>query len=141
MSEIQLFQAYADAFEATYEDDNWNRLESFFAEDAEYDPGDGIKAIGRSAVIDRLRGAVNGLDKKFDTRDLSSEPPSLDGNTVSLKWMMTLCKQGTPDLILSGVENISYADGTIKSMQDVFDDGTAETLGHWMAAHEDVLHS
>lgn len=141
MSEIQLFQQYADAFEATYEDDNWNRLESFFAEDAEYDPGDGVKSVGRSAVIDRLRAAVNGLDRKFDTRALRSEKPSLDGNTVALRWVMTLCKQGTPDLVLSGVEYVIYTDGAIKSMQDVFDDGTAETLGGWMAAHQDALNS
>ena len=141
MSELERFQAYADAFEETYVDDNWSRLEAYFADDAEYDPGDGIKSVGRDAVIARLRDAVNGLDRRFDSRILDAEAPTLDGNTVSLKWNMTLRKAGAPDLNLSGVEKVSYADGAIKSMQDVFDEGTVEALHGWMAAHGDSLES
>ena len=41
MTNLERFQAYADAFEATYADDDWQRLEEYFTTDAVYAPGDG----------------------------------------------------------------------------------------------------
>lgn len=139
MSYIDQFQAYADAFEKTYEDDNWQRLEEYFTPDAIYAPGDGTEAVGRDQVIAQLRDGINGLDRRFDSRALSASPPSLDGNTVSLSWQLTLSKQGTPDFTATGVEYATFTDGAISRMEDVFDEGVAETLGAWMAAHGDSL--
>ena len=36
MSIVDRYQAYADAFEESFEDDSWSRLEEFFTEDAVY---------------------------------------------------------------------------------------------------------
>ena len=139
MSNLDRFQAYADAFEETYADDNWQRLEQFFTADAVYAPGDGTEAIGRDQVLARLRDGVNGLDRRFDGRALSATPPSAEGDTVSLSWQLTLSKAGTPDLAASGVEHATFTDGAISRLEDVFDEGTAEGLGEWMAAHGDSL--
>tara|TARA_B110001469_G_C9502074_1_gene250652 strand:+ start:373 stop:531 length:159 start_codon:yes stop_codon:yes gene_type:complete len=51
MTNLERFQAYADAFEETYSDDNWQRLEEFFTADAVYAPGDGTEAVGRDQVF------------------------------------------------------------------------------------------
>ena len=37
MSIADRYQAYAEAFEVTYEDDDWTRIEPFFTEDAVYE--------------------------------------------------------------------------------------------------------
>ena len=89
MNHLEQFQAYADAFEETYVDDNWQRLEEYFTPDAVYAPGDGTEAVGRDQVLARLRDGVNGLDRRFDSRALSASQPSLDGDTVSLAWQLT----------------------------------------------------
>ena len=50
MSILERYQGYAAAFEQTYEDDDWSRIEPFFAEGAVYE-GDPT-AHGRAAVLD-----------------------------------------------------------------------------------------
>ena len=37
MSIVDRYQAYADAFEQSYEDDDWSHVEPFFTEDAVYE--------------------------------------------------------------------------------------------------------
>lgn len=139
MSNLERFQAYADAFEETYADDNWQRLEEYFTADAVYAPGDGTEAKGRDEVLARLRDGVNGLDRRFDSRGLTATPPSSEGDTVSLSWQLTLSKAGAPELRATGVEHATYTNGAISRLEDVFDEGVAEDVGGWMAAHGDLL--
>ncbi|MGD8832801.1 MAG: nuclear transport factor 2 family protein [Pseudomonadales bacterium] len=139
MSHVERFQAYADAFEKTYLDDDWQRLEEYFTPDATYAPGDGSKAVGRDQVIAQLRDGVNGLDRRFDSRALSASPPSLEGDTVSLAWKLTLSKQGAPEFTATGIERATFAGSAISCMEDVFDEGVVEALGAWMAAHGESL--
>ena len=139
MSNLEQFQAYAAAFEETYADDDWQRLEKYFTTDAVFAPGDGTEVVGRDQVLTQLRDGVNGLDRRFDSRALDATPPSLEGDTVSLSWQLTLSKTGAPDLTVTGVEHATYTDGAICRLEDVFDEGAAEGLGEWMAAHGDSL--
>ena len=141
MSNLEQFQAYAAAFEDTYADDDWQRLEQYFTADSVYAPGDGTEAVGRDQVIARLRDGVNGLDRRFDSRTLVATPPSAEGDTVSLSWQLTLSKEGVPDLTATGVEHASYVGGAINRLEDIFDAGVAEGVGEWMAAHGDSLGS
>ena len=70
---------YADAFEKTYIDNDWARLTDYFTDDAIYDSGDGTPAEGRSAVLAKLEGAVDGLDRLMDSQTLDFKPPSAEG--------------------------------------------------------------
>jgi hypothetical protein len=140
MSHLEQFQVYAAAFEATYVSDDWQQLEQYFTTDAVYAPGDGTEVIGREQVLAKLREGVNGLDRLFDSRALDATPPSLEDDTVSLSWQLTLSKAGAPDLKVTGVEHATYTGGLISHMEDIFDKGTAENLGKWMAEHEDLLN-
>lgn len=141
MSNLDHFQAYADAFEETYRDDNWQRLERYFAPDAIYVSEDGAQPVGRDQVLEHLREGVNGLDRRFDSRQLEPDPPAEAGDTVSFAWRLTLSKEGLPELIISGVEHLTYVDGVIIRMEDVADQGTMEQLGAWMASHGESLDS
>jgi hypothetical protein len=140
MSHLEQFQAYAASFEETYVNDDWQRLEQYFTADAVYAPGDGTEAIGRDQVLAQLREGINGLDRLFDSRVLNATPPSLEGNIVSLFWQLTLSKAGAPDLTVTGVEHATYTEGLISHLEDIFDEGTAEGLGRWMAEHENLLN-
>jgi len=139
MSYLEQFQAYAAAFEETYVDNNWPRLEKYFTADAIYAPGDGTEAVGREQVLAQLREGIDGLDRLFDSRLLSATPPSVEGDTVTLSWQLILSKADVPDLKVTGVEHATYTDGAISHLEDIFDEGTAKILGGWMNAHEDSL--
>ena len=135
-SNLASFAAYADAFEASLADDDWARLEQYFGKNAICLPGDGTEAVGRSAVIEALRSSVETLERRCDTRELAQAPEiSESGDTVTLKYSLKYTRQGVGEFVLSGYENIQYADGVIVRLEDVFDDPSA--LQAWRSSIRD----
>ncbi len=136
MSILERFAEYAAAFEETFIDDNWQRLEQYFTADAIYLPGDGTEATGRDNVLQTLQDSVNSLDRSFHSRTLGEGPsPTEEGNVVTLIWKLSFKKQGVPDLIISGREFLTYNGDAIQRMEDVFDDGVPEAISEWMQNH------
>ena len=70
MNNAQLFLAYAQAFEETYVDDDWTRLEQFFSPDAAYLPGDGKGICGRDQFFNYLKNNLDTFDRLFDNREV-----------------------------------------------------------------------
>jgi len=72
MDPVKRFIEYAAAFEQAFADDDWARLEPYFAADAIYAVTGGAplggRWEGRKQVLERLRESVNELDRKFDER-------------------------------------------------------------------------
>jgi len=134
MSILDRYQAYADAFELSYEDDDWSRIEPFFTEDAVYDGGD-VEARGRDARLAKLKGGVDGFDRNMDSRTPDFQTPEVDGNTLTMKWTVTYTKAGAPDLAISGVETAVFEGDRIALLRDDFDPEAEKTMGQWMAAH------
>ncbi len=127
------FQAYADAFEQSYADDNWSRLEEYFSEAAVYEGEP--DARGRDAVLAKLRGGVDAFDRRMDTRTPDFETPTVDGNTLTMDWKVSFTKAGAPDLVISGTETAVFEGERIALLRDTFDPDTEKTIGEWMAAH------
>ncbi len=139
MSISDRYEAYAAAFEETFADDDWSRLEQFFTPDATYEPGDGTKIEGREAMLAHIRQSVDSLDRRFDSRDLSVVTPEVDGNQVSVSWTITFKVSGAPDLVMTGKECATFSGDVIEQLEDRFDDGTAEIMQSWMESHGDTL--
>jgi hypothetical protein len=133
MSILERCQAYAAAFEESYTDDDWSRIEPFFTEDAVYE-GD-PDARGRDAVLAKLKNGVDAFDRKMDSREPEFQPPTLDGDTLTMKWTVTYRKAGKPNLVISGVETAVFEGDRIVLLRDEFDPQATKALGEWMAAH------
>ncbi len=133
MSIQDRYQAYAEAFEESYVDDDWNRIEPFFTEDAVYE-GD-PDARGREAVLAKLRGGIDAFDRKMDRRIPDFQTPSVDGNQLVMKWSVTYEKADAPDLVLSGVETAVFEGDRIALLRDDFDPEAQKAIGEWMAEH------
>jgi hypothetical protein len=133
MSIQDRYQAYADAFEESYVDDDWSRIEQYFTENAVYD-GD-PDACGRDAVLAKLKGGVDGFDRKMDKRTPDFQTPSVEGNTLEMKWTVTYQKAGAPDLVISGVETAVFEGDRIARLRDDFDPEAQKAMGEWMAKH------
>ena len=127
------YQAYAEAFEESYEDDDWSRLEQYFTEDAVYE-GD-PDARGRDAVLAKLKGGVDAFDRRMDSRTPDFQEPSVEGDTLTMKWKVTYTKAGAPDLAISGLEQAIFEGDRIKLLRDVFDPEAEKALGEWMQQH------
>ena len=134
MSILDRYQAYADAFEESFEDDDWTRIEPYFTENAVYEGGPD-EAVGRDAVLEKLKGGVDSFDRNMDSRTPDFETPTVDGNTLRMKWAVTYTKAGAPDLVISGVEFATFDGDRIERLRDDFDAEAQKTMGEWMAAH------
>lgn len=137
MSIADRYQAYADAFEESYVDDDWSRIEQYFTQDAVYE-GD-PDAVGRDAVLAKLKGGVDGFDRRMDSRTPDFQTPTIAGDTLTMSWTVTYTKAGAPDLSISGVETAVFEGDRIKSLRDDFDPEAQKALGEWMAKHGAAL--
>jgi hypothetical protein len=133
MSILDRYQAYAAAFEESYTDDDWSRIEPFFTENAVYE-GD-PDARGRDAVLAKLKGGVDAFDRKMDSRAPDFQTPTVDGDTLTMKWAVSYRKAGKPDLVISGTEVAVFEGDQIARLRDDFDPAATKALGEWMAAH------
>jgi len=134
MSILDRYKAYADAFEESYEDDDWSRIEQYFTEDAVYE-GDPEDACGRDAVLEKLKGGVDAFDRKLESRSPDFQTPTVDGNTLTMKWSVTYTKTGAPDLVLTGVETAVFEGDRIARLRDDFAPDASKAMGEWMATH------
>jgi hypothetical protein len=139
MSILDRYRAYADAFEESYVDDDWSRIAPFFAEQAVYE-GD-PDARGRDAVLAKLKNGVDGFDRRMDSRTPDFETPSVEGDTLTMRWKVTYTKSGLPDLVISGVETAVFEGDQIALLRDSFDPEAQKTLEQWMAQHGAALQS
>jgi hypothetical protein len=134
MSIVDRYQAYAEAFEVSYEDDDWSRIEEFFTEDAVYEGGP-EDANGRDDVLAKLKGGVDGLDRLMDSRNPAFDPPTSEGNEVRMTWTVTYEKAGLPDLVISGVETATFDGDRMSRLRDDMDPDALKGMGEWLAAH------
>ena len=137
MSIADRYQAYADAFEQSYDDDDWSRLEQYFAENAVYE-GD-PDARGREAVLAKLKAGVDAFDRRMDSRTPDFQTPTVEGDTLKMKWRVTYTKSGAPDLAISGVETAVFDGDRIALLRDEFDPEAQKAMEQWMAKHGAAL--
>ena len=137
MSILDRYQAYADAFEESFVDDDWSRIEQYFTEDAVYE-GD-PDANGREAVLAKLKGGVDAFDRQMDTRTPDFQTPSVDGNTLVMNWTVSYQKAGVPDLTITGRETAVFEGDRIARLRDDFDPDAEAAMGEWMTQHGAAL--
>ena len=131
------YQAYAEAFEQSYADNDWSRIEQYFTQDAVYE-GD-PDASGRDAVLAKLKTGVDNFDRRMDSRAPDFEPPTVEGDTLTMKWSVSYTKAGAPDLRISGVETAVFEGDRIALLRDTFDPEAQKAMGEWMAQHGALL--
>ncbi len=137
MSIAERYQAYAEAFEQSYEDDDWSRVEPFFTDDAVYE-GD-PDARGRDAVIAKLKSGVDAFDRRMDSRTPDFQTPTVEADTLTMTWTVTYTKSGLPDLVISGVETAVFRGEQIVLLRDTFDPDAQKAMEQWMSQHGAAL--
>lgn len=144
MNNVDIFNTFADAFEAAVEDDNWTRLERYLAEDVTYlnvgcpDP----KAEGRNAVIGFLREDVANTDKRFDSRALEAlTQPTTEGDRLSRRWRCTFTLEGADDLVLEGEARYRFEDNLIKEIEEETTTESIHELAAWMEKYGEKLQA
>lgn len=144
MGAMESFFAYAMAFEETYDDDDWTRLERFFAPDAVYEVRGGALAcrlVGPQAILRGLKKSLDGFDRRLGKRTLDVvDGPHEEGDAVSVGWTATYAKAGAPPFVLRGRSTARSRGGVIVELVDEYPAGMDAETGAWLAAHAPDLN-
>jgi hypothetical protein len=135
---IGVFLGYAQAFEATYEDDDWSRLDEFLAPDLVYrvlgTSGWDCVVEGREAVYAAIRRFLDGFDRQC-TRRVSpgTAPPSVEGDCLRVTGSAAYRRGDSDELLLEMELMAEFRDGKIRALSDVYPVATVERMKAWMA--------
>lgn len=140
---IQVFMDYAAEFEKTCVDDDWTRLVPYFPEDVIYQVKGGPMACrieGREAMFEGIRKSLDGLDRRFDGRDIALlEGPTVknvaEGEEISIAWRITYSRENCPAVPLPGRSAFVVRDGLIVAMRDEYNDDEMVEMQDWIARY------
>ena len=140
MNNLEIFEAYSEAFEEAYETGEWSRVGSYFHEDAVYeivaDAPLGVRFTGREAILEGFARALDEFDYRFDTRSpVITEPSTASGDTVRNGFVITYAREGLPDVVMPGSETATFRDGRIIRLENQFSAETAGMVFHWMGRY------
>ena len=139
MELTQRYMTYVVDFERTLKDDDWQRLEQYFTEDAVYEVKNADFACrleGRDAVLAGLRKSVTGFDLRCDRRRIKgTRGPELNGDQVELDWTVTYSINGAPDFVLVGGSVAQYEGDRIRYLYDHYPDGMSDEVTAWSKAY------
>ena len=133
MSIQEWYQIYEDAFEESFVDDDWSRVERCFTDNAVHEREPVV--CGCVAVTARLKAGVDGFDRKMDKRTAVFQAPRVDGNTLENRWTITYEKAGAPDLVISGRQTVVFEGELISRLRGDWDPEARERMNKWMAEH------
>jgi hypothetical protein len=140
MNPTELLVAYAADFEASFIDDEWTRLEKYFAPTAVYEVK-GISAFtcrieGPAAIFAGMKKSLDGFDRALDSRTIaitSELDETADG--VDLDWKVTYTKAGAPPFELIGHTFVRVLDGKIVELVDSYTPEMDKTAIEWVLAY------
>ena len=141
MDLLQRFGEYAGEFEKTYQDDDWSRLERFFAPDVTYVVSGSsfdCELRGRDKVLSGIKKALDGFDRRFDQRSVEGHgEPRVEGNRVVFPARVGYEKQGLESLSFTLSETAEFDDaGRIVRLRDDYDAGQ-DHVDRWLEQHRD----
>ena len=136
------FLDYMAAYERSYADDDWARLEPFFREDAVHEmsggPPFGGRWQGRAAVIASLRELAEAFERRFDERILRPRgAPVRMGDTVALPWrgIYRLERARSVPLTIEGTKVATFASDQIELLRDQLRPGTDRLVHDYLQRH------
>jgi hypothetical protein len=131
----QRYLAYANDFERTLKDDDWQRLEQYFTEAAVFEVKNASFACrleGRDAVLEGLKKSVKGFDLRCDGRKPQiTRGPVLNGDQVEMDWTVTYSHGDAPDFVLVGGSVAQYEGDRIRYLYDHYPDAMSDEAISW----------
>lgn len=137
MDNLTHFLAYAGDFETTYKDDDWNRLRTYFTDDAVYEvKGLGIdcRLAGPATIFKGIKRSLDHFDRTFATRKIAiTSGPDVVGGVIHIGWTVTYGRDGLEPFALRGRTEVRYRDGKIAYLGDSYDASMEKDAADWSA--------
>jgi len=139
MNPTERFLAYATAFEQTYVDDEWTRLEPYFADEAVYEVdglGPHVLLTGSAQIFAGIRKSLDGFDRRFSSRKIAVlDGPHVEGSQLDVSWSVTYELEGAPPYVLEGHTVARFAGDRIVYLCDRYTAEMAERGAAWLSRY------
>jgi hypothetical protein len=133
---LERFLEYAQAFEKSYADDDWSRLEPYFARDAVYrvvgSTSWDCEVKGRKQVIAAMRKFVNEFDRHCTRAIRPAGAPVVGQDTVRVAGIAAYTRGDSEELTLQIELIAQYRDGSIIRLSDVYPAENEARVRAWM---------
>lgn len=133
---LEKFLTYYEAFEQTYIDDDWSRLEPLFAEDAVYRVRGGTSfdcdLQGRSQVFRGIRIFLDGFDRRCERRIENISDPMVGEDWVKIHGAAFYKRGDSTELALELHETITFREGLIVSIEDLYPPDLEANNADWL---------
>ena len=140
MNALEKFVKYAADFEASYEDDQWERIKPYFADGAVYEVASrtfGATLRGPDEIVGGFKKSLNGFDRLFETRKIDVlGAPEVGEDEVSAEWTASYTKEGCTPLVLRGRSAVRYEGDKIIRLIDSYTEAAEIELQEWNAAND-----
>ena len=140
MSLVERFQRYADDFERSQVDGDWNRLRKHFTEGVVHERHVGglynFRDEGIDRVIERFEEAVENIDRRFDRRILVPTGPVVESaSQVRIPWVCLFLVEGAPACVDEGVEIATFQGERISRLEGQYLEEVVERIAQWGARY------
>lgn len=137
MTKIEQFLSYAAAFEQTYVDDDWQRLEKYFTDDVTYRVSGlptAYELHGRDNMLRGIRKSLDGFDRKMTVRKIvPTAPPTENDGKVMFQGFVRYQRADSPPVELHATLVAEFDGDRICNMHDTFKIDAAG--GQWLARY------
>ena len=143
MSVMSTFLAYAKDFEATYLDDDWQRLEKYFVSEAVYDVENvsfACRLEGTEAIFKGIKKSLDNFDRAMDSRVIeATSAPSVRGDVFEVDWAVTYSKGDAPLVRILATSSATVRGGRMVHLVDRYLPGQDDQLLAWLEAYASEL--
>ena len=136
------FVDYVIDFERSLADDDWSRVEPYFAPDAVYEVRNSsfdCRLEGPRAIVDGFKTSLNGFDRQLERSLRLQEGPHEQGDRVTFVWVGRYVRAGAPPLVISARQSARYHEGAIVHLSDEYLPGEGDRVAEWLEQHGEGL--
>lgn len=137
------FADYVIDFERSYEDDDWSRIERYFAPDAVYEVRNSsfdCRLEGPRSIIEGFKCSLDGFDRQLRRSLRIQEGPHERDNLVTFVWVGRYTRPGAPPLVISARQSARYRDGLIIELCDEYLPDSGDRIAKWLDQHGEGLN-
>jgi len=136
------YEAYFEAFEVTFDNDDWAPIEQFFAEDAIYEAPRGGQVAGRAAIMAQFKESLDAFDRTFPVKrviEVHKDDVELSEDHIRVPGTIHYELPGEEPLAFDMIEEAWYRDGQITRLVDTIPPAEAEKMANYLARHANKL--
>lgn len=144
MTNLDFYWEYYWAFEDAYDTDKWDKVITYFTDDASYDsPATGL-IEGKENVIKIYQASLNRFDRRFSVKRIIKdieEEQVIEENYMKMPGNVVYSNEGYPDLVVYMYEELWFKGGLIHKIVDTIPEEEQLKIQAYLEKYDSVLRT